>query len=257
MMVVFSVIPIAAPLAGAQLLVWRGWPAVFWLAAAAALALFAAVAAGLRETAPAARRSIHPAHLARGFGAMLAERRFLVPFLVMVCAQFGIVCYVSNSSFTLVRGFGVSPREYSFLFALSASGQIAGAWLASRAVPRHGLARTLRFGTAVAFASGALGAALAWAGATHWSSVVLPFLAFLFATTFIIPNATAAALTPFPHSAGSASSLMGAIAFAVGAAASAALGALFDGTARPMASAVALAGAGAFFIERRFFRGAA
>jgi hypothetical protein len=34
------------------------------------------------------------------------------------------------------------------------------------------------------------------------------------------------------------------------------LGALFDGSARPMASAAAAAGLGAFLIERAFLRGA-
>jgi DHA1 family bicyclomycin/chloramphenicol resistance-like MFS transporter len=70
----------------------------------------------------------------------------------------------------------------------------------------------------------------------------------------ITPNATASALTPFPRTAGAASSLIGASQFAVGATVSALLGILFDGTARPMASVAAIGGAGAFLIERYFLR---
>jgi len=68
-------------------------------------------------------------------------------------------------------------------------------------------------------------------------------------------SSTALALQPFPRTAGAASSLMGATQFAVGAVVSAALGAMFDGSARPMASAAALAGLGAFLVERSFLRG--
>ena len=62
-------------------------------------------------------------------------------------------------------------------------------------------------------------------------------------------------LQPFARTAGTAASLMGATQFAVGALVSSALGALFDGSARPMATLAALAGLGAFLTERVFLRG--
>jgi DHA1 family bicyclomycin/chloramphenicol resistance-like MFS transporter len=253
--IVFSVIPIAAPLAGGLLVVLGGWRAVFWLLAAVAALLAAAVAASLPETAPAQRASAHPARVARAFGSIASEPRFLVPYGAMLCAQVGVFAFVSNSAFTLVHGLGVTPGAFSLLFALVMVGQIAGAWLSSRLVMRSGAARLLRAGTALAFGAGVAAALLAWAGAAHPAAVVLPFAAFLFATAMIIPNATALALQPFPRSAGSAASLMGATQFLAGAAVSSALGAAFDGTARPMAGVAALAGAGAFLIERSFLRG--
>jgi len=70
-----------------------------------------------------------------------------------------------------------------------------------------------------------------------------------------VPNATALALSPFPRAAGSASSLIGAIAFTAGALISAGLGAAFDGSARPMATVAALAGVAAFLFERFLVRG--
>ena len=105
--------------------------------------------------------------------------------------------------------------------------------------------------------AGLAAAALAWLGVGHWLAVVLPFMLFLFGTALIVPNAMAAALSPFPRSAGSASSLIGAIGFAAGALISTVLGAAFDGTARPMATVVALAGIGAFAFERFLARGKA
>ena len=255
MTIVFSVIPIAAPLAGGLMVVLGGWRAVFWLLGGVAALLAAAVALRLAETVPAERASAHPAQIARSFAAIAAEPRFLAPYGAMLCAQIGIFAFVSNSAFTLVSGLGVAPGAFALLFALVMVGQIAGAWLSSRLVMRVGMLRLLRAGTLLAFAAGLAAALLAWSGVRYPAAVVLPFMLFLFASALILPNATALALQPFARTAGTAASLMGATQFAVGALVSSALGALFDGSARPMATVAAVAGLGAFLIERRFLRG--
>ena len=59
----------------------------------------------------------------------------------------------------------------------------------------------------------------------------------------ILPNATAAAMAPFPHQAGVASALLGMLQFAVGAATGAIVGLFHDGTALPMALTIAACGA--------------
>jgi len=253
--IVFSIVPIAAPLGGALLVVSGGWQAVFWCLALAAALLIAATGAGLRETVPSERRSAHPADIARTFRTVLGERRFVAPFLLILCAQIGILAWVSNSAFTLVSGLGVSVGAYSVMFAAVMLGQISGAWCSSRLVLRLGIVTLLRSGAALMLGGGMLAAALAWGGVAHWVAVVAPFFAFLLGSALTVPNATALALSPFPTAAGSASSLIGAIAFTAGAAISAGLGAAFDGSARPMATVAALAGVAAFMFERYLLRG--
>jgi DHA1 family bicyclomycin/chloramphenicol resistance-like MFS transporter len=250
MTIVFSVVPVAAPLAGAAIAGGAGWRAIFWSFAAVAAVLLVAVLIGLRETAPAARRSAHPADIARTFRLILAERRFLVPFSLVLCCHLGILAWVSSSAFVLVRGLGVSTLGYGFAFAGVMLGQITGAWACSRLVLGVGMPRLVRVGAALMLAGGAAAAALAWGGVAHWAAVVGPFLLFLFGSALIVPNATAAALSPFPAFAGTASSLIGAIGFTVGAILSATLGLAFDGTARPMATIAALAGIAAFTLNR-------
>ena len=255
--IVFSIIPIAAPLAGAQLAGRWGWQAVFWGLAAAAAALAAATALRLRETAPEPRRSLRPAAVAGSFAAILGDRRFYPPVLVFICAQAGILAWVSNSAFTLIRGLGVPTAAYGWMFALVMLGQIRGAWTSRRLVLRIGMRKLMRAGALLALASGATAAALAWAGTAHWLAVVVPFAVYLFGTALIAPSATASALSPFPGAAGTVSSLLGALSFTCGAVVSTLLGAAFDGSARPMANTAALAGLGAFLFERRLARGAA
>jgi DHA1 family bicyclomycin/chloramphenicol resistance-like MFS transporter len=256
MMIVFSIVPIAAPIAGAALASHAGWPAIFWAYAAISAVLLVAVAAGLRETAPDARRSAHPTDIARSFREILGQRRFMAPFLLFLCTQMAVLCWVTNSSFALVRG-GVSIGAYGWMFAGVMLGQIAGAWASSRFVLRFGMARLMRTGAWLVLGGGAVAAVMAWAGVAHWSAMVLPFCVLLFGTALIVPNATALALSPFPQAAGAASSLIGAIGFTGGALVSTLLGAAFDGTTRPMASGAALAGLGVFLSERYLVRGRA
>jgi len=254
MTVVFGFFPVFAPLVGAQTLSWTGWPGVFWLYAAVALALVLTVALAFRETAPQDRPPISAARIAATYAVLLGDRRFVAPLATMLCAQMGIIAFVSSSSLVMVQALGLTPIAFSVLFATVMVGQMAGGYAGSRLVMRFGIERMVRLGAALALVAGALLAGLAYAGIAHWSAIVVPMLGYILACAFIVPNATAAALSPFPRMAGAASSLLGTLPFGLGALVSAALGTAFDGTARPMALAIALAGAGAFAAERMLFR---
>jgi DHA1 family bicyclomycin/chloramphenicol resistance-like MFS transporter len=249
MMIVFSVVPIAAPVSGALLTAHAGWRAIFWTYVVIAGGLLVAVAAGLRETAPSERRSAHPAEIARALGRILADGRFQGPLLLFLAAQMGILAWVASSAFTLAH-MGVAIDAYGWMFAGVMLGQIAGAWVASRFVLRVGSARLLRGGSWLVLGGGMAAATFAWAGTHHWLALVAPFALLLFGSALVMPSATSLALSPFPQAAGAASSLIGSIGFTVAAILSTVLGALFDGTARPMASAAAIAGLAAITFER-------
>jgi DHA1 family bicyclomycin/chloramphenicol resistance-like MFS transporter len=250
MTIVFSIVPIAAPLGGALLLA-LGWPAIFAAMAGLAALLIAAVTRLLPETAAARHSaSLHPRQVARAFAAILREPRFSAHFLLLLCTFSGIFAFVSNSAFVLQRGLGVTPWAYALMFAGVMLGQIAGAWLTSRLVMRIGIGALLRTGTRLACVAGIAVLALALLGVRHWAAVVGPMTLYMFASSCIIPTATAAALSPFPRAAGTASSLIGTLQFALGAAVSSALGAHFDGSAVPMAIVIAFGGIAALLCER-------
>ena len=254
MMIVFSMVPIAAPILGAQLLAWFDWRATFGLLAFMAIVLLAGVATGLGETAPKERHPVSMRVIFAVFSSALGERKFTAPFAVMLLSQVGLFAFVTNSAFVLVRALGLSPGEYSILFAAVMLGQISGAWYSSRRVMSLGIGGMLRFGTRLACISGFAAAALAWGGVVHWAAIALPGMAYMFSASCIMPNATAAALSQAKSNAGTVSSLMGASSFILGALVSVVLGALFDGTSRPMVTTLALAGAAALAAERYLVR---
>ena len=253
MMAVFGIVPVAAPLICGLAIALQGWQAVFWVFAAISLALLAAVGFGLRETAPSARPSLAPARIAASYVTLFGDARFRSALTTMLFAQMGIIAFVSSSALAMVQALRLTPTAFSILFAAVMLGQISGGILGSRLVSRLGLARMVRLGAGLVLAGGVLLAVLAFAGAPHWSAVVLPMVLYLFGCSFMIPNATAAALSPFPQMAGAASSLLGALPFGLGAIVSAALAAAYDGTTRPMAAAIALFGLIAFLTERLYF----
>jgi DHA1 family bicyclomycin/chloramphenicol resistance-like MFS transporter len=254
MTAIFGFIPVFAPLLGAQTLAWGGWRSVLWLFALAAAALLAAVLTRLPETAPAERASIAPGRIAAGFALLLGDGRFVAPLSVALSLQMAIIAFVTSSPLVAVNGLGLTPMQFSLMFATVMLGQISGGYFGSRLVARFGIARMVRSGATLAFASGLALAALALAGVAHWAAVCFPMLGFLLGCAFVIPNAAATALSPFPQMAGAASSLLGVLPFGLGALVSAALGAAFDGTAVPMACAIAVFGAAAFTADRLVFR---
>jgi DHA1 family bicyclomycin/chloramphenicol resistance-like MFS transporter len=254
MMVVFGFFPVLGPLIGAQLLRFGGWTAVFWFYCGFALVLFAIVLRRFPETAPAERPTISPARIVERYAILLRDRRFVAPLATALSAQMGILAFVASSSLVLVQALQLTPTAFSVLFAVVMIGQMAGGFAGSRLAPRLGIGRMVRIGTRLVLAASAVLALLVYGGVAHWSAIVLPMLAYILGGSLLVPNATAAALTPFPKAAGAASSLLGVLPFGLGALVSAVLGAAFDGTARPLAMAVALAGACAFACERLLFR---
>ena len=67
-----------------------------------------------------------------------------------------------------------------------------------------------------------------------------PVVLMLVSLAFITTGTTAGAMSPFPHMAGAASSLLGFIQFLGAAAATAVVGLLNDGTPMPMAAAIGI-----------------
>lgn len=250
--IVLGLSPILAPLASTTLLAWGGWQAIFWALVAISVLLLALIAFGLPETAPRHRAGHRieggrggPAELARNFVFLLGQRRFLAYMSVNCITLSGIYAYVSSSAFVIVRALGHSPREFALSFAFVAVGNILGAIASSRLVMRYGMDRMIRIGTVLAFCSGAAMAVLGWLRFDNLAAVIAPAFVFLFAVNFVVPHATAGALSPYPKISGAASSLLGFTGLACGAAASYVLGEAYDGTQRPMVFSIGIIGAAA------------
>ncbi|HSB40257.1 MAG TPA: multidrug effflux MFS transporter [Methylomirabilota bacterium] len=246
MSMVQSLNPMLAPVVGGFVHEAFGWRGVFLVLAGAGALFVALMAAGVRETN--VRRdpgALRPGQLGRNLGALLGDRDYRAYALVNALMFGGQFAFISGSSFVLIDTLGVSPAIYGFCFGTVAVGIMGGTFLSGRFGGRLGLDRTILAGTALGAAAGLLLAGLAWSGILTVAAVVAPMFVFAVALGLTLPNGMAGAVGPFPHMAGLAAAVAGFIQLTGSALYSVAVAAFYDGTARPMATAIALAGVAA------------
>lgn len=238
-----AVAPMLGPLLGGFLTVWFGWRANF-----AALSLFSALqivaVAWLLVETNAGRdpSAMVPARIAANYARLAASPRYLGYLACSTAAYAGLFSFISGSSFVLIDTYGMSPQAYGASFGLVVTGYIAGALVSGRHAVRLGPRRMLRAGASLAAAAGSLMVVLAAAGAGGVWGVLVPMAAFTLATGLVMPSAIAGALAPYPEMAGAASALMGFVQMSLAALVGIAVAAAHDGSAVPMAGAIALCG---------------
>ena len=255
LMLITGLAPTLAPILGGQLLRLTSWRGLFVALAAIVLTVLVATAAWLPETLPPDRREASGwSQTLHTFADLTRDRVFLGYALVPGIAFGEMFAYISGSPFVLENVYGVSPELFSIIFAVNALGLIACAQLNGMFVERASPERLLALGLAVgAIASVLLLIVLIADGIGLWG--ILPCLfGIVSALGFVLPNASALALTDYPHVAGSASALLGVLQFGLGAAVAPLVGIAGAHSALPMGIVVALLGlaaAGALTVTHR------
>jgi DHA1 family bicyclomycin/chloramphenicol resistance-like MFS transporter len=240
--VVLGIAPIVAPIIGSHLHVWFGWQANFVFVAVYAGFMLAWMLFALPETIRARNRHATrvPVMLAN-YGRLLRSRTYMGYLLVAAFSTSGLFAFLAGSAFVFVSVMGAGEEQFGVLFGAVMIGNIVGSSIGSRLVARVGINRMLRGSTALMLASGLTLAVLAWARVASLPAIVVPMFFFMVAFMTTMPQATAGALTPFPEIAGSASSLLSFCQLLLASSAAFAVGMSFDGTQRPMATAIAVA----------------
>lgn len=237
-LLVVSISPTLAPLAGSALAVWFDWRAIFWTMGLIGAATMLLVHQALPETLPPEERAGGWTALA-GYGALLRNRVFVASAIMIAAAQSTFFAYLGGSASVYMVHFGLDSWQYSIVFALGAAGWATASQFAPTLMIRHG---SERLAWVCSLASLGIMAALVTASLAGLGNlyVVLGGVLLMFAAVgVLLPTATVAALHPHGRAAGSASALIGTITFAIGAFASWLATALADGTELTMLSVMA------------------
>jgi len=240
MLLVPSLAALVSPFIGGQILLWSDWRAIFWLLAVFGLFILFLGFFRLPETHPPEKR--HPTSLEkilRDYWYVLSDRN---AFGYMLCGAFsfaGMFAQLSGTPFVYIEVFGVAPEYFGFLFGLNVIGIMIGSYINSRLVMRFGIRRMLVVGTSTALFGGLLLALFVALDIGGLMAIVLTIAIYMVPHNITNANATSGALEKFPHIAGTASALIGAIRFGMGAAVGALVGLLHDGTALPTAYVIA------------------
>jgi DHA1 family bicyclomycin/chloramphenicol resistance-like MFS transporter len=253
--VVLGVAPIVAPIIGSHLHVWFGWQANFIFVAAYGIVALAGVIFALPETIRGrSSQAMRVGVMLGNYARLLRSRAYLGYVLVAAFATSGLFAFLAGSSFVFVTVIGTGEEGFGLLFGIVMLGNITGSTIGSRLVARLGIDRMLRYSTALMLVSGLAAALLAWARVAHPLAIVVPMFTFMIAFMTTMPQATAGALTPFPEIAGSASSLLSFCQLLLASTAALLVGMAFDGTQRPMATAIAVASVLTFGAYRLLIR---
>ena len=241
MMVIVGAAPMLAPSIGGILLVEFGWRSIFWVLSGFGLVCIVLVQLALRESLPAQfRRPLAFKSTLGSYASLLTNARYLGFVLTGSLLFAGMFAYLSGSPFVFIELFGVSERFYGVLFALNVGGMVLMATVNSRLVRRHGPRKMLKAGVVIVALTGIVLLIVGFSGANSLPVVVASLFPLFCALSLVAPNATASALQDFPHMAGTASALAGALQFGLGALTGALVGVWHDGTALPMMVTVGL-----------------
>jgi len=215
------------------------------LAIVAAL-LWLGAAVGLRETLPAERRSRGGLRGTLGtFRALLSDARFIGYALAGGLAFGAMFAYISGSPFVLQGIYRVSPQTFSLIFGLNALGFVVTSQVNGSLVGRIPPARLLITGLVTAATAGITLLLVVLIGGLGLVAVLPPLFFLVSSIGFIVPNATALALSRRPDAAGTGSALLGVIQSGVGAAGAPLVGLAGISSALPMAGVIAISGSGA------------
>ena len=250
-MLVISVSPMLAPLAGAGLMQVTGWRGIFGVLLLAGVLSLAMLALAQPETLRPEHRQPFDMHAAqRGAARLLGDRVFMGLTFLGGFGMASFFVFIASASFVYTEAFGLSPTGFSLAFAVNALGFFAASQAAGVLGMRFGARQVIGWAS-LGFAGFTL---LLLALAVMGMATLAVCIGGLFLANaclgLIIPTTMVMALEDHGEIAGLASSLGGTLQMLAGGVMIAATGPFFDGSAMPMLAAIAICGVMALILSR-------
>ncbi len=240
-MLVISVSPMLAPLAGSGLIAFGDWRLIFWVLCVAAMASLLLTATVLPETlAPENRVPVNLANLWRGTKVLFRDPVFMGLTFIGGFGFASFMVFIASASFVYTGQFGLSPTGFSVAFAINAIGFFAASQAAGPLGEKFGILPVMRLAV-IGFATfSVLLLVILLAGFVSLPIVIAGLFFANACLGLVIPTTMVMALDPHGAIAGLASSLGGTLQMVTGGAMVVLAGLFFDGTAVPMVAAIVL-----------------
>ena len=239
---VMALAPMLSPIAGGLLHDLFGWRSVFVTLLAVGGILIAGCLVLLPETVPERDPSaLSGRRMAANYGRLFSSPVYVSHALLIALLFSGQLVFISSSSFVLIDELGLTPRMFGLGFGFVALGIMAGAALARRLAGRWSPDRIVLAAVVGGGTASTAMAALALTGVAGALFIVLPMFLFAVGNGLARPPAMAAALVPFPETAGLASAVLGVAQIALASAYSIAFNGLLTPGSETMTGAIAVA----------------
>lgn len=241
LMLVYSISPLLAPLAGSLIVSMATWRDIFWVLTAFGLIGIVLVTFVLNETRTREKRlesSLTGAF--RNYGRLLIDPYFMGIVGIAAFGMSSYMVYVSNSSFVIIEHFRLSASAYGIMFALNAIPFFVFSQMNARLAKRYGLRRVVRTAALLYASMMVLLLVTRLAGIDNFVLMTVLLLAGYGFLGLVVPSAAVLALEAHGPIAGTASALMGTLQFVAASAVTALVSAFFNGTSLPMIAGIGL-----------------
>lgn len=218
LMLVIAVSPIIAPTLGGYITSLFGWHSIFIVLAIIALLNILTVYLWLPEgRKPDTSKSLMPVPIIKSFWAVFKVPQFYTYTLTGSFAASGLYAYIAGSPYVFMELYGVSEKQYGWIFGFIALGLVSASQLNTVLLRKYTSEQIIKITLICQAVTGLLLFSGAWFHFLGLYSTII--LAFLFLSTqgFAFPNTSALSIAPFSKNAGTASALMGAIQLGIGA----------------------------------------
>jgi DHA1 family bicyclomycin/chloramphenicol resistance-like MFS transporter len=229
-MIVFMIVPVLAPAFGQAIIALGNWRQIFILLAVYSTILLTWTALRMPETLPRERRrALSFGAIGSAVATILKTRQSIGNTIVLTCAIGALFAFI-NSVQQIVSDFYGRPEMLALVFALIAGPMAISSYANSRLVrlygPRRILLRALIGFSAISFLHLV---SMEWIGTSLVTFIIIQS-ATMACFGLMGANASALAMGPLGHIAGTASSVQGVITTVGGALIGLAIGQSFDGT---------------------------
>ena len=249
-MLVISISPMLAPLAGSGLIQLTGWRAIFLVLCGAAVCSLLMTGYLLPETLkPENRVAVNTGNLLRGAGILFRDPLFMGLTFIGGFGMASFFVFIASSSFVYTEQFGLTPTGFSIALAINAIGFFMASQTAAGLGERLGMRRVVQIGVTIFLVFSLIVLLMELIGLASLPVVVGLLFCANAGLGLVIPSTMVMALDPHGEIAGLASSLGGTLQMLAGGIAIVIASPFFDGTTLPMLAAIALCAIAAFILS--------
>lgn len=252
---VMGLAPLIGPILGGVLQTWFGWRSNFVVMAVVGLEAAALVWWYLPETLKLrATEMVTPASILRSYRIVLREPSFVAHLLLVTLPYAGLFAWISGATFVLQDIYHFTPFGFAVAFTVASACFLLGTSLAAKLVMRYGINAIIGAGSTLLALGGMMMIVVLALRLDHPFALVASAALYICGLGLVLPQATAASISPFPERAGAASSLVGLIQQSAASICGALVGHQLGTSAWPLAVPMALAGCATllcWFMTRR------
>ncbi len=211
MVMIFTFIPMLAPILGSYLVSSFNWRAPFFAITIFGGIILVGINKCLHETRIPNKENLVQKQFLIGIKEFFSHKESIFGMLLIVVSTMGYMSLISGSSALIIRIYKFPVEWFGVIFSLTGLTVLIGSLLNRQLLKKFKIIQISGFGATLVGIGGLLLMYIAWLNQTSfiflWFSVCL----YMLGTSFLIANATAIALDPVPKIAGIAASIIGTL----------------------------------------------